>query len=221
MKKTIALLGIVFALAGCANEKEFYAAQQNRDDNASAERVAKINADAAKWAAFAAIAPKLDAGGAGAVGAMLAMSGDTHGAQVLQTQQNIVPPKDFLDRVEQGARAVNLIANSVTPWALAVEARKGKQSDNAASVAISTSRDNAQVSINGQTVTALRDSVVAAANAPRGATYSYNATGDLVAGGTFSKIIGSYNPVNPNPSACVPIYGAGGIVTGYGGVNCK
>lgn len=100
-----AILAIAaLALAGCASQSAFVEAQK-------AALVRESDARVAEAQAIAAVAGKLDAGGAAAYAVMVAMRGAGQGAY----QARVERPRDFLDYLAGVSQAIGIIGNVAVP----------------------------------------------------------------------------------------------------------
>lgn len=108
MRKALhaAILAAV-TLAGCASTQDAYIEAQK------AALVREGDARVAEAQAIAAVAVKLDAGGAAAYAVMVANRGAMQGAY----QARVERPRDWLDYLEGVARSVSYVANAWTPIA--------------------------------------------------------------------------------------------------------
>ena len=223
--KRISMFGLLIAalfIGGCATNDNYYLAVQ-------AAQVAQANAEAAKWNAVSAGMAKASPEGAGMAAMAIALGGKGSDAQRVQ----IAPPRDGWDYFVQGVAAFGTLTNAVgsivTPIRLAQESRKTNEAMYAANVAIERARGASASAINGQTVSALSATAIAAATAPRGAVTTTNTTNTLsgtgvLGNGTYSPVTttttttNSYNPItNTNPTPRVCSTSSTGVLTCQGG----
>lgn len=225
MKRISMVFGLLIAaffISGCASNDGYYKA-------VLAAQVAQADADNAKWRAVEAGMAKASPEAAGMAAMAIALGGKGSDAQRVQ----IAPPRDGWDIFLQGLTAfstlTNVVGNAITPIRLAQEARKGNEVMYAANVAIEQARGASATAINGQTVSALSATAIAAATAPRGAvtttmiSNSLSGTG-VLGNGTYTGPVttttsttGSYNPVTTNPAPRVCTTSATGVLNCQGG----
>lgn len=206
-KRILFYLLAALALAGCATTTDPYIEAQK------AALVREGDARVAEAQAIAAIAGKLDAGGAAAYAVMVAMRGAQAGHQPVRVER----PRDWLDYANGVAGIIGSLGQVAVPIITVREAGKTSRAGFARDVAVEEARQSGE-SARIQSIGAIATSV---ATAPRPPTTSITVTagGDaVVQGGTIDR---RNCPVTAGPGApggtSVPTTGGIGAPGGPGG----
>jgi ABC-type amino acid transport substrate-binding protein len=216
MKKLFAAALAALALVGCASTQNAYIEAQK------AALVREGDARVAEANAIAAVAGKLDAGGAAAYAVTVAL----RGVSSSQVRAPIERPRDWLDYLNGVTSAVATIGNIAVPIISVREAGKTQRAGFDRDVAVESARqggESARIATVGQIAAA-----VGTAPRPPTTVITVNAGGDsIVGGGTIDRRdcrtrggAGAGGPVTssgavPGPGAPLTAAGgAGGAATG-------